>query len=115
MAKTPVTILQELGVKECIIPKYTIISQGNNAGVIQFTFQVEYKDNCVSGTASSKKQAKQNAAQNMLQLLQKSKDITGSPLQRLSNENNIDIEKPSSISNPINSTFTNYVGLLQVQ
>lgn len=113
MAKTPVTILQELGAKECIIPKYTIISQDNNANVNKFTIRVEYKDNCVSGTALSKQQAKQNAAQNMLQLLQKSKDITRSPLQTSPNENNIDIEKPSSISNQINLTFINHVGSLQ--
>ncbi|KAI4487848.1 hypothetical protein M0802_011736 [Mischocyttarus mexicanus] len=70
MAKTPISILQEFGMKEGFLPEYTLVSAKviNNLNV--FKVQVKYKDLLAEGEALNKKEAKHNAAKNMIILIQ---------------------------------------------
>ncbi|KAK2589262.1 hypothetical protein KPH14_007822 [Odynerus spinipes] len=108
-------ILQELGVKECVLPSYDVIYSKNGTHENVFTYKVKYKDLCTDGTASNKKEAKQNAAQNMLKLLQQSNNLSSKELKILSSsESNVFTTKSMSCSST--SLFPesrNYVGTLQ--
>ncbi|KAG7207946.1 hypothetical protein KM043_009532 [Ampulex compressa] len=110
MDKTPVTILQELMVKQLCIPAYEEINKLPERG---FVIRVKCKDLCADGTGLNKKEAKHAAAKKMLSLIaenDKSKSIPSTVLPVLNSEH-------KSLSNttkaqPCQPQMINYVGLL---
>ncbi|KAL2731393.1 carnitine O-acetyltransferase-like isoform X1 [Vespula squamosa] len=111
--------LCNLGVKEGFLPIYNLIYSQTDKNINLFTYEVKYKDLLSTGQAWSKKEAKQNAAQNMLTLLEKPSDIsTKEPSLPLKNTNS-DTLKVTSLSpillNPTPSLEDqkNHVGSLQ--
>lgn len=128
MSKTPVSILQEIVAKHDIaLPVYTeIYMAGNyrNKFVIQVTWN-EYK---AKGDGTTKKEAKQNAAKEMIQLLPSETSSQSKPSSLSSIKAVVQDEAPIRSNSPSESltkklintsdlsddTFVNYVGLLQV-
>lgn len=124
MGKTPVMILQELGVKEGFLPAYTLAYSQTGKNLNVFTFEVKYKEYVAVGQAFNKKEAKQNAAQNMLTLINETKSksipiITPVlPLKSINTSTSISSALASSAwpcqSSPLEN-LKNYVGSLQVR
>ncbi|KAI4479360.1 hypothetical protein M0804_011145 [Polistes exclamans] len=124
MAKTPISLLQEFGMKEGFLPEYKIISQCVADNVNVFKFQVKYKDLLAVGMALNKKQAKHNAAENMIKLVKNStsnsnkkqivslKQNISETKQMLSLKNSYSNFDSFSIKSETVDT-TNYIGKLQ--
>ncbi|KZC10576.1 Interferon-inducible double stranded RNA-dependent protein kinase activator A like protein A [Dufourea novaeangliae] len=133
MSKTSISILQEAIMKlsGCSLPIYVEVSSG--IGIQKrFTIQVTWKSYSAKGVGFSKKEAKQNAAKEMILLLS-SKNILQSTLSLLPTEEfipnsiaSMSIDRPnlqnsmslldsdaSPHASSSQSTFVNYVGLLQ--
>lgn len=66
MSKTPVSILQEMMVKQGMIPDYELIHDGGGRHVNTFTYRVECDGLSATGTGRCKKDAKHEAAKAML-------------------------------------------------
>ncbi|EZA60759.1 hypothetical protein DMN91_001820 [Ooceraea biroi] len=66
MNKTPVSILQEMMVKQGMIPDYELIHDGGGRHLNTFTYQVTCDGLIASGTGRCKKDAKHEAAKAML-------------------------------------------------
>ncbi|XP_043487368.1 RISC-loading complex subunit tarbp2-like [Polistes fuscatus] len=124
MAKTPISILQEFGMKEGFLPEYTIVSEQVVDNVKVFKFQVKYKGLLAVGKALNKKKAKHNAAENMITLMKDLKNnsniIQILPLkENISETKQIFSLKDSCLklcslnTNPKNVDTTNYIGKLQ--
>ncbi|XP_014467461.1 PREDICTED: uncharacterized protein LOC106740693 [Dinoponera quadriceps] len=121
MSKSPINILQEILVKEGYAPKYFC-----SFDAFHFKCEVTCKNLSASGTGTNKKEAKHNAALNMLSLLNVDLPSKGyqteNSMQSLKlyqtmniNQSN-DISSPSNISSPAYAQMypeCNYVGLLQ--
>ncbi|XP_012535170.1 RISC-loading complex subunit TARBP2 [Monomorium pharaonis] len=66
MSKTPVSILQEMMVKQNMIPDYELIHDGGGRHVNTFTYRVSCDGLSATGTGRCKKDAKHEAAKAML-------------------------------------------------
>lgn len=66
MNKTPVSILQEMMVKQGMTPDYELIYDGGGSHVNTFTYQVTCDGLKATGTGRCKKDAKHEAAKAML-------------------------------------------------
>ncbi|CAL1684123.1 unnamed protein product [Lasius platythorax] len=66
MSKTPVSILQEMMVKQGMIPDYELIHDGGGRHVNTFTYRVICDGLSATGTGRCKKEAKHEAAKAML-------------------------------------------------
>ncbi|KAM0733400.1 Protein Loquacious [Formica fusca] len=66
MSKTPVSILQEMMVKQGMIPDYELIHDGGGRHVNTFTYRVICDGLTATGTGRCKKEAKHEAAKAML-------------------------------------------------
>lgn len=66
MSKTPVSILQEMMVKQSITPDYELIHDGGGRHVNTFTYRVTCDGLSATGTGRCKKDAKHEAAKAML-------------------------------------------------
>ncbi|XP_031849263.1 protein Loquacious-like [Nomia melanderi] len=101
MDKTPISILQET-VAKCNVPLpvYTEICM---AGTHQtkFVFQVKWSEYVAKGDGTTKKEAKQNAAKEMIRLLS------------LKTESPTENSRELNTSDSSDDTLNNYVGLLQ--
>ncbi|XP_012530724.1 histone-lysine N-methyltransferase eggless isoform X2 [Monomorium pharaonis] len=115
--KSPINLLQELLIKEGCTPIYNFMETRMDMVNRQFICIVSCKGLNESGTGISKKEAKQNAAKNMLLLLAKNNKISLSgdtlPLPSAAN-----IEQSSAKDNTLplckqSTTACNYVGMLQ--
>lgn len=69
MNKTPVSILQEMMVKKCMVPNYELIHNGGGGHVNTFTYQVSCDGLSAKGTGRCKKDAKHEAAKAMLETI----------------------------------------------
>ncbi|XP_076643643.1 protein Loquacious [Halictus rubicundus] len=69
MMKTPVSILQEMMVKEQTVPNYELIHDGGGTHMNTFTYQVTCDGLRAIGTGRSKKDAKHEAAKAMLEVI----------------------------------------------
>jgi RISC-loading complex subunit TARBP2 len=66
MNKTPVSILQEMMVKQGMIPDYELIHDGGGRHLNTFTYRVSCDGLIATGTGRCKKDAKHEAAKAML-------------------------------------------------
>ncbi|KAL6436381.1 hypothetical protein ACFW04_004715 [Cataglyphis niger] len=116
MAKSPISILQELSVKQGYVPIYDYIGVKTDGIYNQFVYRVKCKTFIAEGVGCSKKNAKHNAAENMLLLLAKENEISVlSPIANTIHSTPTKICEPSppriqTLSSP---NHVNYVGLLQ--
>jgi len=116
MAKSEINLLQELSIKQGFIPIYDFTEKRISGISIQFTCYVSCKELRVHGTGNTKKEAKHNAARNMLSLLATNNKIS-LPVDTLASDT-----ATSSVANTLQSPVKicektaehNYVGLLQV-
>nr|XP_033322694.1 interferon-inducible double-stranded RNA-dependent protein kinase activator A homolog [Megalopta genalis] len=69
MIKTPVSILQEMMVKQQSVPDYQLIHDGGGTHMNTFTYQVTCDGLTANGTGRSKKDAKHEAAKAMLETI----------------------------------------------
>ncbi|XP_061932018.1 interferon-inducible double-stranded RNA-dependent protein kinase activator A homolog [Apis cerana] len=69
MNKTPVSILQEMMIKNKITPNYELIHDGGGSHMNVFAYQVKCDDLIASGIGRSKKDAKHEAAKAMLEII----------------------------------------------
>ncbi|XP_078046748.1 interferon-inducible double-stranded RNA-dependent protein kinase activator A [Augochlora pura] len=69
MIKTPVSILQEMMVKQQTVPDYQLIHDGGGTHMNTFTYQVSCDGLSATGTGRSKKDAKHEAAKAMLEAI----------------------------------------------
>ncbi|XP_029665422.1 RISC-loading complex subunit TARBP2-like [Formica exsecta] len=117
MAKSPISVLQELSVKQGYVPIYNYTGVKKVGIYDQFVCRVECKQFNAEGVGNSKKDAKQNAAENMLSLLTEENEL--SVLSPVANK--AQISTPTKICEPtspsriqaLSSSNVNYVGLLQ--
>ncbi|XP_070566876.1 interferon-inducible double-stranded RNA-dependent protein kinase activator A homolog isoform X2 [Ptychodera flava] len=65
--KTPISILQELCTKRSLTPMYDLIACEGAAHQPKFVYRVTVGEHTANGDGTSKKQAKHNAAENVLQ------------------------------------------------
>lgn len=129
MAKSAINLLQELTIKQGSMPKYDFSEKRVDKTIMQFTCYVSVKQLKTHGTGSSKKEAKHNAAENMLSLLNTNNKIPPPTDISLSFVTNVmrspaNVYEMSSLSNQsttVNKSTVNgqhiernYVGLLQV-
>jgi len=134
MAKSEISLLQELSVKQGFIPTYNFTEKRINAISIQFTCYVFCKELKTHGTGFTKKEAKHNAARNMLSLLATNNKIS-LPVDTLASDTvassvantlSVDTLASNTIASSVGNTLQtpvkvcektaerNYVGLLQV-
>lgn len=126
MAKSPVNLLQELVVKQGYFPVYDDVGIKKNEIYNQFVCKVKCKDLIAEGVGKTKKEAKQNAAENMLSLLARCNKI--SILPPATKVKNVQISTPTKICESISPSkmqveltqltqsspdYVNYVGQLQ--
>lgn len=69
MNKTPVSILQEMMVKNLSIPTYELIHDGGGSHINTFTYRVTCDGLIATGMGRSKKDAKHEAAKAMLETI----------------------------------------------
>ncbi|XP_073980908.1 protein Loquacious-like isoform X3 [Rhodnius prolixus] len=75
MDKTPVTLLQELLVKQQQLPAYSLILNGTGTHQPIFKFEVSASGETAIGTGKSKKEAKHEAARLLLEKLRHGNDV----------------------------------------
>lgn len=118
MAKSSINLLQELSIKQGYMPIYNFSEKRNDVN-FEFVCHVSCKELKATGTGSSKKEAKHDAAQNMLSLLNPNNAVPTNTLSSSSVANVIQSpakEMSSSCIQPAPSATINcnYVGMLQV-
>lgn len=118
-SKSAINLLQEMTVTKGYIPVYNFMEKRIDSVSIQFTCSVSCQQMNACGVGNSKKEAKHNAARNMLLLLENNNKIP-LPVDTLSSASvaNI-IQGPAKVSETSPSckqlaVDRNYVGLLQV-
>lgn len=118
MSKTPVSALQEYMVKNVLgIPVYDLVAEKTGTQFPSFTYRVKCGEHYSLGTASTKKQAKHNAARELIKCLTAVND-SGSLLKKSITTNNTtqinSYYKPQSNAIAENEVFVNSVGKLNV-
>ncbi|KAJ8670743.1 hypothetical protein QAD02_002002 [Eretmocerus hayati] len=120
MEKNPISFLQEyMMAKKKVAPNYIVIDERKGTHINSFIIRVECNGKHADGKGSSKKEAKTEAAKNMLKMLQLGQD-TGT----LTNKHPTLVTIPGIVDNRIGSgiansqlnksaTYINYVGKLQ--
>lgn len=73
--KTPASIVQEYAAKNRLVPQYELIHNGIAESKISFTYMLTLDDYVVTGTGSSKKEAKHQAASNLLEKMIKDNPV----------------------------------------
>lgn len=117
MAKSTINLLQELTIKQNFLPEYNFTQKIDETSLLMFECHVSCKQLKTSGTGSSKKEAKHNAAKNMLLLLDTNNTI---PLpEDTSSSSLVATQSPAKTCDMSSlckqSTVNrNYIGLLQV-
>lgn len=119
MAKSPISLLQELGSKQGFVPIYNYVSVKKDGIYNRFVCRVDCKQFNAQGEGNSKKDAKHNAAEKMLSLLAAKNEISVLPpiANRVQTSVSIKIFEsisPSTMETQSNPKIVNYVGLLQV-
>jgi len=116
MAKSEISLLQELSAKQKFIPTYEFTEKRISGISIQFTCYVSCKELRTHGTGNTKKEAKHNAARNMLSLLA-TNDKISLPVDTLASDT-VASSVANTLQSPVkvyeNPAECNYVGLLQV-
>ncbi|XP_076291760.1 protein Loquacious-like [Lasioglossum baleicum] len=122
MAKTPVSALQEGLMKSGnSLPVYTEVSSKMGEQQIEFVICVTWKKYKEKGIGTSKKEAKQNAAQAMINLLTSLNILHSSSLKLPTEQKNLghNLQSSTNLSDSLSSLptssqdiFTNYVGTL---
>ncbi|KAL7304211.1 hypothetical protein TKK_0003405 [Trichogramma kaykai] len=114
-AKTPVSLLQEMMIKQGCVPNWQLIHDGGGGHENTFTFGVTCDGLKAQGTGRSKKDAKHNAAKALLQkiaernnLPQLPPSVTESPVRTPQ-----PIELPASTQLPPDMPFHNAIGNLK--
>jgi len=115
MSKTPISLLQELLIKQGYFPIYDYIGEETDGVYRFFIYKVTCKDLSAKGIGNNKKMAKHDAAKNMLSLLSFDKKNE----DQMSSSSVITPFIPTkshetASSSKVQSEFTNYVGILQV-
>ncbi|XP_011633125.1 interferon-inducible double-stranded RNA-dependent protein kinase activator A-like [Pogonomyrmex barbatus] len=124
MSKSVINVLQELSLKQGFIPIYNFTEKKSNENNLQFICNVSCKQFKTFGTGSSKKEAKHNAAENMLSLLDTNNEISlpadfslehiiSSNLSPVKNTVFTKICETSLSPQSVQSVDCNYVGMLQ--
>ncbi|XP_072751925.1 RISC-loading complex subunit TARBP2-like [Anoplolepis gracilipes] len=118
MNKSPISLLQELSVKQGYVPKYDCIGLKVEGAYNRFVYRVKCKDFVAEGVGNSKKDAKQDAAEKMLSLLANKNEISlQSPVaNKIGISIPIKFYEPTSLSRMKTESSPdniNYVGLLQ--
>ncbi|XP_002739212.1 RISC-loading complex subunit tarbp2-like [Saccoglossus kowalevskii] len=83
--KTPISILQELCTKRSLTPIYDLIACEGAAHQPKFVYRVTVGEHTANGDGTSKKQAKHNAAENVLEQFNVSVPKPSTPSQDASN------------------------------
>lgn len=115
MNKTPVSILQEMMVKQGMIPDYELIHDGGGRHLNTFTYQVTCDGLTAIGTGRCKKDAKHEAAKAMLTEIAAHKNYPQLPAATMpeSPSKSPFHSTPPKIRAP-NAPFFNAIGELQV-
>ncbi|KOC62095.1 Interferon-inducible double stranded RNA-dependent protein kinase activator A [Habropoda laboriosa] len=115
MSKTPVSILQEMMVKEHIVPKYELVHDGGGTHMNTFIYRVTCGSMYANGTGRSKKDAKHEAAKALLEIIVANRNypqLPASPAQ-----SPVRTPLPATVPEveriPPNVPFVNAVGVLQ--
>lgn len=117
MNKTPVSILQEMMVKQGMIPDYELIHDGGGRHVNTFTYQVSCDGLCATGSGRCKKDAKHEAAKAMLAEIAAHRNYRQLPAASTPAESPSRSpfrSSPPSAKIPANVPFVNAIGELQV-
>lgn len=117
MAKSPISLLQELAIKQGYVPMYNYVSVKKDGIYNRFVCRVDCKEFNAEGVGNSKKDAKQNAAEKMLSLLAAKNEISVLSPNKVQTSAPIKFYEPvspSRIATQSNLKIVNYIGLLQV-
>ncbi|XP_076244043.1 RISC-loading complex subunit TARBP2-like [Calliopsis andreniformis] len=112
MDKTPIMVLHEIAIKNCTsMPVYSEIGSIQGTHQNQFIIGVRWKTYAVKGIGSSKKEAKQNAAKEMLSTLFSAGEITEKSLLSVSSNASVFKNAVNKASSPsvIMNTFNNFL------
>ncbi|XP_012278873.1 RISC-loading complex subunit tarbp2 [Orussus abietinus] len=112
MSKTPIMILQEVMTKRNVLPVYDVISETSGTHVNSFTIRVKCEQLSAEGTATNKKEAKQKAAKEMLDLLDKAGKLDSSFLPSVKSDA-VHSANVTSTSFVLDGNTVNHVGKLQ--
>lgn len=117
MSKTPVSILQEMMVKKCMVPNYELIFNGGGSHLNTFTYQVSCNGLKANGTGRCKKDAKHEAAKAMLETIAKVNSYPQLPASPAQSPVHTPppAEIPVAAKTPGNEPFINAIGALQVK
>ena len=100
--KTPVSVLQEVYVKQGITPKYDLVQIEGNVHEPTFRYRVTVGEAVASGSGNSKKKAKHEAAKNILMKLKAAQDYFNVDLNDATQNNkNKDVVLQNDKSVPI--------------
>ncbi|XP_053989742.1 RISC-loading complex subunit TARBP2-like [Hylaeus volcanicus] len=115
MSKTPVSILQEMMVKKQTVPDYELIHDGGGTHINTFTYKVTCDGLSANGTGRSKKDAKHEAANAMLQAIAAHRGYPQLPASPAQSPLRTPLPPtvPESQRLPPNVPFVNAIGALQ--
>lgn len=116
MNKTPVSILQEMMVKNGTTPNYELIHDGGGTHVNTFTYRVTCDTLVATGTGRCKKDAKHEAAKSMLEAIAVHRNYPQLPASPAQSPVRTPISTvPTAAERPSpNTPFQNSIGSLQV-
>lgn len=115
MQKTPISILHEMMVKEHSIPDYALVHNGGGTHVNTFIYEVSCQGLRARGTGRSKKDAKHQAAKNMLETIAAHRgypQLPASPAQSPA-KTPVPAAVPACSRTGTNIPFVNAIGELQ--
>lgn len=115
MQKTPISILHEMMVKEHSVPDYVLVLDGGGTHVNTFVYEVSCNGLSARGTGRSKKDAKHQAAKNMLETIAAHRgypQLPASPAQSPA-KIPVPVAVPASSRIGMNVPFVNAIGELQ--
>lgn len=116
MSKTPVSILQEMMIKELTVPTYELIHNGGGSHMNSFIYQVTCNNLTATGVGRSKKDAKHEAAKAMLETIATHRGYLQLPpsTEQTSVRTPLPPTVPEIERIPPDVPFVNAVGALQV-
>lgn len=114
--KTSISILTELMVKKGETPVFNLIHDGGGTHQNLFIWEVICDGKSATGEGKSKKDAKQEAAKNMLELIASASALLSLPAttEQLPVRTPLIEEPPVRTKSPIDAPFRNTVGELKV-